>query len=360
MRDKGPNMTGRERALAFCERFNMRLPVLQAPMAGSSPVELAVAVAEAGGMGARGALQDSPDRIAAWVDQFRARSCGPLQLNIWIPERARNDSAERGRRIDEARTFLSRFGSPGANAWTDPLAFDEQCEALLSARPNVISSIMGLFEPEYVQRLHAEGIAWFACATNLDDALAAQNAGADVIVAQGMEAGGHRGSFDQDDADQTGVGLLALLPWFADHLRVPIVAAGGIADGRGMAAALALGASAVQVGTALLRCPETATSPAWAAALNGLAPDATVTTRAYTGRLARAAPTAYLKAWSEPDAPDPAPYPDQLQLVTEWRRGTNGVDPANHWAGQSAALATDEPAGEVLTRMWREASTLVT
>ncbi|MEV0222173.1 nitronate monooxygenase [Streptomyces sp. NPDC050704] len=127
-----------------------------------------------------------------------------------------------------------------------------------------------------------------------------------------------------------------------------------------MAAALALGASAVQVGTALLRCPETATAPEWAAALNGLAPDATLTTRAYTGRLARAAPTAYLKAWSEPGAPSPAPYPDQLQLVTQWRRGTNEVDPANHWSGQSAALATDEPAGEVLTRMWREASTLIT
>jgi nitronate monooxygenase len=341
-------MTGRERAHTFCDRFGLRMPVLQAPMAGSSPVELAVAVAESGGMGARGALQDSPDGIAAWVAEFRARSSGPLQLNVWVPEPVRNDQEERNRRSDKARTFLNRFGAPGAPVTTPRPVFEEQCEALLRARPTVVSSIMGLFEPEYVRRLHAQGIAWFACATTLDEALAAQDAGADAIVAQGMEAGGHRGTFRQDAAEQTDVGLLALLPWFVDHLRVPVVAAGGIADGRGVAAALALGASAVQVGTALLRCPETALDPEWAAALTGLAPDATVTTRAYTGRLARTAPTPYVKTWDQPGAPSPAPFPEQLEFTTQWRRGTNEVDPANHWAGQSAALATDKPAGDVL------------
>ncbi|WP_443063288.1 nitronate monooxygenase [Streptomyces sp. NBC_00445] len=119
-------MTGLERALAFCERFGMRLPVLQAPMAGSSPVELAVEVAEAGGMGARGALQDTPDRIAAWVDQFRARSSGPLQLNVWIPERPGNHPEDHRRRTDDARAFLSRFGPPGETAPTDHPVFDEQ------------------------------------------------------------------------------------------------------------------------------------------------------------------------------------------------------------------------------------------
>lgn len=362
-------MAALERARAFCDRFGMRLPILQAPMAGSSPVELAAAVAAAGGMGARGALQDTPDRMTAWMEQFRARSSGPLQVNLWIPEQPPTDPADHQRRTEDAQAFLRRFGPPGNATRTNPPVFDEQCEALLQARPTVVSSIMGVFEPGYVRRLHERGIAWFACATTLDEALAAQNAGADAVVAQGMEAGGHRGSFQQDAAERTSVGLLALLPWFADHLRVPIVAAGGIADGRGSAAALTLGASAVQVGTALLRCPETGTPPEWATALNALAPDATMTTRAYTGRLARAAPTAYLKAWSEPEAPDPAPFPDQLRLVTQWRDGmtdttrdgvTNAVDPANHWAGQGAALATDEPAGDVVTRMWHDASALIT
>ncbi|MGH3764119.1 MAG: NAD(P)H-dependent flavin oxidoreductase [Pseudonocardiaceae bacterium] len=346
----------RQRMGEFCNRFGLRLPILQSPMAQTCPPELAIAVAEAGGMGASGVLGDHPERIAEWVEQFRAGSSGAFQLNIWIP-----DPPSHGRdRIDAARQFLERFGTAGSPDSRPAPVFHEQCEAMLAARPTVISSIMGLFDLDYVRRLHEQGIGWFACAATLDDALAAQQAGADAIVAQGMEAGGHRGSFEQDAAERIQVGLFALLPRFADHLRVPIVAAGGIADGRGVAAALALGASAVQVGTALLRCPETGISKQWSAALDGLAPEATVTTRAYTGRLARAAPTPYLSAWTEPDAPRPAPFPDQLRLVAQWRRGkTNGLDKANHWAGQSAALATEEPAGEVITRMWRDASALL-
>jgi nitronate monooxygenase len=345
-----------QRVREFCDRFGLRLPILQSPMAGACPPKLAIAVAEAGGMGAGGMLQDPPERIAEWVEQFRSGSSGALQLNIWIPDPPSDDQD----RIEAAREFLGRFGTPGEPGGGPALVFHEQCEAMLAARPTVISSIMGLFEPDYVRRLHEQGIAWFACATTLDDALAAQQAGADAIVAQGMEAGGHRGSFEQDAAERTQVGLFALLPWFADHLRVPIVAAGGIADGRGVAAALALGASAVQVGTALLRCPETEISKQWSASLDGLAPEATVITRAYTGRLARAAPTPYLTAWTAPDAPRPAPFPDQLRLVTQWRRGApNGLDKANHWAGQSAALATEDLAGEVITRMWRDACTLL-
>nr|WP_242339380.1 hypothetical protein [Streptomyces formicae] len=109
-----------------------------------------------------------------------------------------------------------------------------------------------------------------------------------------------------------------------------------------------------------MRCPEAGTSPEWGASLNGLAPDATMTTRAYTGRLARAAPTPYLKAWTEPGAADPALFPDQLRLVNEWRRGeTRGMDRANHWAGQSAALATEKPAAQVVADMWREACELL-
>jgi nitronate monooxygenase len=219
---------------------------------------------------------------------------------------------------------------------------------------------MGLFEPGYVRRLHDQGIAWFANATTLDEALAAQDAGADAVVAQGMEAGGHRGSFDPDAAERVAVGLFALLPRFVDHLDVPVVAAGGIADGRGIAAAITLGATAVQVGTALLRSPEAAVDPRWAASLDGLAPERTVTTRAYSGRLGRAAPTPYVLAWQEPGAPPPAPYPQQRRLVGRWRAGSpTGLDPVNHWAGQAAAMATAEPAADIVTRMWGDAVRLL-
>jgi nitronate monooxygenase len=344
-----------QRVREFCDRFGLRLPVLQAPMAGACPPELAIAVAEAGGMGADGVVLDPPERIAQWVDFFRAGSGGAVQLNTWIPDPVTADPA----RVDAAREFLGRFGRSGEPGPAAPV-FAEQCEAMLAAAPTVISSIMGLFEPDHVERMHRRGIAWFACATTLDEALAAQEAGADAVVAQGMEAGGHRGSFDPDAAERTDVGLFALLPRFADHLRVPVVAAGGIADGRGVAAALALGASAVQVGTALLRSPEAGIDERWSAALDGLAPERTVTTRAYSGRLGRAAPTPYVLAWTDPDAPRPAPYPDQRRLVAQWRRGRpHGLDGVNFWAGQSAYLATEDGAATIVTRMWEDTRRLL-
>ena len=339
----------------FCDQFGLGLPILQAPMSGACPPGLAVAVANAGGMGADGALLDGPERIAEWMEQFRAGSRGAVQLNVWIPDPPIDDPA----RVHAAYAFMSRFGEPGPPLASAPV-FAEQCEAMLAARPTVLSSIMGLFDADYVRRLHDDGIAWFACATTLEDALAAQDAGADAIVAQGMEAGGHRGSFDQESAERTNVGLFALIPSLADHLRVPIVATGGIADGRGVAAALALGASAVQVGTALLRSPEAAINEQWSAALRDLPPEGTTTTRSYTGRLGRAVRTPYVAAWDEPGAPVPAPYPEQRRLVIRWRQGNpRGLDAVNHWAGQSAALAKELPAGEIVTRMWADASALL-
>jgi nitronate monooxygenase len=345
----------RERARAFCDRYGLQVPILQAPMAGACPPQLAVAVAEAGGMGGNGVVLDPPERIAEWCERFRAGSAGAVQLNTWVPDPP--DAPQQ--RIDDARRFLARFGTPGEPG-AAKADYAEQCEAMLAAAPTVVSSIMGLFEPDYVRRLKERGIAWFACATTLDDALAAQEAGADAVVAQGMEAGGHRGTFDPGAAESTSVGLFALLPRMVDHLGVPVIAAGGIADGRGVAAALALGASAVQVGTALLRAPETGIAQDWAASLDGLAPEATVATRAYSGRLGRAAPTPYVTAWTEPGAPRPAPYPHQRNLVGQWRRGEpDGLERVNHWAGQSAAMAAEEPAGQIITRMWREAAELL-
>ncbi|MER7302483.1 nitronate monooxygenase [Nocardioides sp. NPDC127514] len=353
-------MTARRRAQEFCEAYGLTMPILQAPMAGACPPAAAAAVADAGGMGAAGVVLDSPERIAEWAAEFRSLSSGPFQLNIWIPDPADDDPA----RISAAEEFLARFGTPGPEQPPAP-SFEEQCEAMLAARPRAVSSIMGLFSPEYVDRLHDAGIAWFACATTLAEAVAAQEAGADAIVAQGLEAGGHRGVFEPATAEGTAVGLFALLPHIVDGVDVPVIATGAIADGRAVAAALTLGASAVQVGTALLRSPETAIADAWAASLDGLAPEDTVATRAYSGRLGRAAPTGYVRSWEAPGAPSPAPYPHQRRLVARWRKGTPdpaaevALDRANHWAGQAAARAVAEPAADIVTRMWSEARSLL-
>ncbi len=228
------------RAAAFCERHNLRVPILMAPMASACPASLAIAVANAGGLGGCGALLMQPDAIQKWVADVRAGTNGGFQLNLWIPDPPpRRDSAAE----DAVRRFLSNWGPEVSAEAGDvkPPNFEAQCEAMLEAGPTIISSIMGLFPEQFVARMKSKGIKWLATVTTVSEAKAAESAGADIIVAQGMEAGGHRGAFDATQAQTQMVGLLSLLPTVVDAVKLPVVAAGGIADGRGVAAALLLG-----------------------------------------------------------------------------------------------------------------------
>lgn len=355
------HMTPIARAEAFCQRFGLRLPILMAPMAGACPPSLASAIATAGGMGACGALVMGPDEIRKWAAEVRAASNGPFQINLWIPDPAPvRDVAHEA----EVRAFLGQWGpEPAPEAGDLALVdFDAQCDALLQAGPAVVSSIMGLYPPAFVARMKERRISWWATATTLAEARAAEAAGADAIVAQGMEAGGHRGAFDAAQAERALVGLFALVPAVADAVSVPVVATGGIADARGVAAALTLGASAVQVGTGFLRSPEAKLNPAWAAALAETAPEDTMVTRAFSGRPGRSVANAYARAAAAPDAPAPAPYPVQRGLtrgmVIEATRAGD-AQRMQAWAGQSAALASDRPAGEIAQSLWDGAKALL-
>ncbi len=296
-----------------------------------------------------------PDEIGAWSAEFREESQGEFQINLWIPEAppARDFELEK-----RQREFLAMWGPPVSQEAGDAALpdFEAQCQTILTVAPKVVSSIMGLYSPAFVAQLKARGILWFATVTTVAEAKAGEEAGADAIVAQGMEAGGHRGAFQASEADRQMVGLIALLPQVVDAVTVPVIAAGGIADARGVAAALILGASAVEIGTGFLRSPEAKMHPAYADRLAQTDAHETMITRAFSGRPGRSVATAYVRAAS--NAAAPAPYPIQRGLTAAMRKSAQQAGDADRmqlWAGQAARLARAEPAGIVARQLWDDA-----
>ncbi|HZR34859.1 MAG TPA: nitronate monooxygenase [Nevskia sp.] len=354
-------MDWQQRSASFTRRFGIRLPLLLAPMAGACAPPLSAAVIRAGGMGACGALLMTPEEIGRWAEAVRGAGGGAFQVNLWIPDPPPpRDPAHEAR----LRGFLERFGAPVPPDAGDkaPPDFAAQCEALLQSGAPVLSSVMGLFPAGFVARMKSRGIAWFAAVSTVAEAKAAEAAGADVIVAQGAEAGGHRAAFDAGQAERRMAGLFALLPAVVDAVAVPVVATGGIADARGIAAALTLGASAVQIGTGFLRCPEAGIHPAWAEAIGRTLPEDTVVSRVFSGRAGRSIATGYVLAATAPEAPAPAPYPVQRGLTAPMRAAAGkagDVQRMQAWAGQAAALARAEPAAALAARLWAGARELL-
>lgn len=350
-----------EKTETFCSRLGISVPILLAPMAGVPAPALSIAVSRAGGLGACGVLMMQPSDIAGWASQVRAGGGTAFQLNTWVPDPV---PVRDGAHEAAVRRFLAQWGPDvPADAGNPKLPdFATQFEAMVATRPTVISSVMGLFEPAQVAALKAHGIIWAATVTTVHEARAARAAGADVLLAQGAEAGGHRGCFDARDAERRLVGSMALIPAVVDAVDCPVVAAGGIADGRAVAAALVLGASAVQVGTGFLRSPEAGILVSWAEAIGHAAPEDTVITRAFSGRAGRSLGTSYVEAWTADDAPRPAPYPVQRALTEAMRASgvrDGDVNRIYAWAGQSSALAMARPASEIVTRLWEDACALL-
>lgn len=345
------------RAEKFAREIGAEVPVLLGPMAGASPVSLSVAVAKGGGIGACGALLMEPETITQWAADFRAETDGPFQLNLWIPDATpeRNPTHEA-----ELRSFLKRWGPKVSVEAADetPPNFEAQCEVLLEIAPPAISSIMGLYDAEFVERMKVKSIKWFANVSTVTEAKNAEAAGADVIVAKSFEAGGHSGAFNQEDATRYGIGAMSLIPAIADAVTLPVVATGGIADGRTAAAALMLGASAVQIGTGFLRAPESTIPQAWSEAIGNARPEDTIVTRAFSGRAGRSIATQYALAMERADAPEPAPYPVQRGLTQAMRANAateNQLEGISAWAGQNAGMAQTKSATQITRDIWHSA-----
>ncbi|MGX1792751.1 NAD(P)H-dependent flavin oxidoreductase [Microbacterium sp. NPDC055312] len=335
------------------ELLGIRHPVVLAPFGGLSSIELTAAVSNAGGLGSYGLYGYDAPRIRETAAALRAATWAPFALNIWLPT---GDEVEPGAEHDGYAAALADFFDevgidPPARPDRYLPSLDEQLDAIWQAAPAVLSVVFGVPSGALVDEAHRRGIRVIGAATTVAEARALDAAGVDAIVATGAEAAGHRVSFLKP-AEQSLVGLVSLVPQVADAVHVPVIAAGGIADRRGVAAAFALGASGVQVGTSFLVTAESAANGAHRAAIRSTAADESVLTRAMSGRLSRGAANRAVREMEASGAV--APFPAQNWLTGRFRAiaGQRGMGELQSlWLGQSAPLSRGRTAAEVFAEL---------
>ncbi|MFD1931533.1 MULTISPECIES: NAD(P)H-dependent flavin oxidoreductase [Nonomuraea] len=320
-------------------------PIVQGPFGGGlSSVALAAAVSDAGGLGSYGAHILPPDRITALVAELKTATRRSFAVNLWVPHPEEEGAAATEADVERLRPFYDALGL-NPPSLSPPLDFADQAAALLAADPPAISFVMGVPPADVLAEARRRGIVTIGTATTVDEAIALDEAGLDAIVASGSDAGGHRGAFLRPVRESL-VGTFSLVPQVADRVSAPVIAAGGIADRRGVVAALALGADAVQVGTGFLVTEESAVGEAHLRALLGEEARVTVLTRLFSGRTARAIPNRFLREMAGFEDAVP-PYPVQNQLMLPIRR-TGDPGHVNLWSGQAAPLVRRRKAAEYL------------
>jgi nitronate monooxygenase len=348
----------------FTERFGCRFPIVQGPMGGgASTPELVAAVSNAGGLGSLGCYHLEPEAIVRAAADTRRLTNAPFGLNLWIPREREDpgslDGPEAARALARLQPYRAELGLPPLDEPPAPTVqdFERQVEAVLEARPAVFSFIFGLLPEPMVAEVRRRGIALIGTATTVEEAEALEDNGVDLVCASGFEAGGHRGSFLRP-AEQSLTGTLSLVPQVVSAVRIPVLAAGGIADGRGVAAALVLGAAAAQIGTAFLMCKESGASDLHRAALADRARTRRTTlSRAYTGRLARMLANRYTDEMAQPPT-ELLPWPLQNELTRELRYAAARAgreDLLAFYGGQSTPLASLGSATELVDRLAAEA-----
>jgi nitronate monooxygenase len=334
--------------------FEIELPVVLGAFGGASSIALTAAVSNGGGLGSYGLYGYGGERILQTARELRDATARPFALNLWLPHEGPGEAQVSSDAFHAAASHLAPlFSEIGLEPPREPPAaylppFGEQLEAVLEARPAVLSVIFGVPDVATIDACRARGIRVIATATTVEEAVALERGGVDAVVASGMEAGGHRASFLRP-AEESLVGTFALVPQVVDATDVPVIAAGGIADARGVAAALVLGASGAMVGTAFLATEQSGASAAHREALRSSAPVETVLTRGMSGRLARGIPNRATR-----EITDPAPFPVQNWLTGLFRARAAELgrpELLSLWAGQAAGLASQRDASTLLREL---------
>lgn len=340
--------------------LGIRVPVIQAPMAGVSPPALAAAVSESGGLGSLGFGAMNAIEARNAIQQFRALSAGPLNANVFVHRPAQVDRAKEAAWLARLRPEFERWGTSAPEALQEPyrsfLIDDDMLTMFVEEKPKVVSFHFGLPHRRQIDALHDAGIVLLATATNVAEAAAIEAAGIDAIVAQGYEAGGHRGMFDPDIEDSR-LGTLALTRLLARTTSVPVIAAGGIMDGAGIAAALALGAGAAQLGTAFVGTDESLADAGYRERLFSDAAHHTTMTRVISGRPARSLASDFTQ-WGAGVPDDSVPdYPiayDAGKALNRVGKAAGKTGYGAHWAGQGAPLARALPARALMQALEAE------
>jgi nitronate monooxygenase len=339
--------------------FGIEHPILLAPMAGPVLSEMAIAVANAGGLGALPSALLSHEQTRAEMAKIRAATAKPINMNFFCHTPPAHDESREMAWREKLKPYYAELGvDPAAPIpASNRTPFDEAlCKTVEELRPEVVSFHFGLPPAALVARVKAAGAKVISSATTVREAIWLEERGCDAIIAQGFEAGGHRGIFLSDHADQQ-VGTMALVPQVVDAVKVPVIAAGGIGDGRGIAAALALGASAVQIGTAYLFCPEAKIVAPHRAALKAAFDDDTVLTRVFTGRPARGIVNRVIReVGAMSDLPPAFPLAGGALMPLRGKAepaGSGNFTPM--WSGQAMRLGREMPAEELTRALVREA-----
>jgi nitronate monooxygenase len=324
---------------------------------GASTPELAIAVCEAGGLGFLAAGYKRPDAVGEDIGEVRAATDAPFGVNLFVPSAEPADPAGLTDYMKRLAPEAERQGAELGEPRFEDDDWDAKLELVEEEHPAVASFTFGCPDPPVVDRLHGADIAVWVTVTNAAEAAAAEVAGADALVAQGAEAGGHRGGFLSDESDESGIGLLSLLRILTRATHLPLIATGGVADGAALAAVLCAGAAAAQIGTALMLAPEAGTPEAQRGRL--AEPGPTRVTKAFTGRPARGIVNRFM---SEHDDAAPLGYPEVHHVTSPLRaaaRKRGDADAFNLWAGQAHELVQARPAGEIVREMAAEAATVL-